>query len=393
MNGETRRETGGGGSQKRMEESEAFHGALYQIEGTAGPPEVEKVYDYYATTAGGLEEVALKDLKARLKGLKQVRMERDRRHGRVFFRYERSPRRLLELRSVENLFALLLEIRGVTVGQPGLLRIAEQVAKVDLAPAIALHDALYGEKPDFWFSLTCTAGRGHRFSASELHQVVQTVLCVKYGLEPEGEGPAYPLHLQVRGKRALFGLQLSERRMRDRDYRRANLPGGLTGSVAYCMALLGRVEGRDVCLDPMCGSGTTLIEAGQAFGPRALVGGDVTPEALDAARINAEAGDQKIGFVRWDAGGLPLKDASVDKLLCNLPYGKKTAHLHPQRQDLLLREFARVLRPGRRAVLLTEDRETMQKALQAPSVPFRLLQRLPVHLRGVNPAIFVLKRE
>ena len=370
---------------------EGVYGGLHQIEGAAKRPAPEKVYGYYATTVGGLEEVALKDLKVRLKAVGRVRVERDGRHGRVFFRYEQSPRRLLALRSVENLFALLAEIRRVTVGQPGLLRIAQEVARVDLAPAVALHDALYGEKPDARFSLTCTAGRGHRFSASELHQVVQTVLCMKYGLQPGEAG--YNLHLRVRGKRALFGLQLSRRRMRDRDYRRANVPGGLAGSVAYCMALLGRVEGRDVCLDPMCGSGTTLIEAGQAFGPKALVGGDVQPEALDAARENARAAGQRVGLVRWDAGRLPLPNASVDKLLCNLPYVKRTAHVRPpERKDVLLKEFARVLCPGRTAVLLTEDKEAMQKALEASDVPFGCLRRLPVHLRGVTASIYLLKK-
>ncbi len=43
--------------------------------------------------------------------------------------------------------------------------------------------------------------------------------------------------------------------LRDRDYRRADVPGGLEGPVAYCMALLAQVKGKDRCLDPMCGGG------------------------------------------------------------------------------------------------------------------------------------------
>ena len=360
---------------------------------TASVRSPKKVYDYYVTTVGGLEEVVLKDLHHRLKGVTQVRMDRGRRHGRIFFHYVRSPGRLMDLRSVDNVYARLAEVGGITVGKPGLQRILERVARLDLAPATALHDVLHGPKDTRKFALTCTAGRDHRFSAGELYRTVRSALHPRYELVPEESEPPYSLHLQVTGSRALLGLQLSIRRMRTRDYRLAGVPGGLEATVAYCMAFLARVESRDVCLDPMCGSGTILIETGLGLAPRTLMGGDVSGEALSAARENAGASAQSVGLTRWDAGRLPLKDATIDKLLCNLPFGKRTTTARHEGTGPLLKEFARVLRPGRTAVLLTEDKDGMRKALGERGAGFDLVQQTPVYLRGVNPSIYVLKRQ
>ena len=220
----------------------------------------DKVYDFYLTTVGGLEEVVERDLRYNLKGLSRTRIDSGGRLGRLFFRYERSPARLLDIRSSERIFAFLGSFRGVTVGQPGLVRIAERVLEADLVPAVALHDILHGPKEEARFSLTCTVSGDHRFSSSEVHQIVQTVMEAKYEVNPEEEGAPYRLHLQVLGKRALFGLELSGP---DAEERQAQVPR----SLAYCMGLLAKVGERDVCLDPFPGDGSLMREIGNAFGP------------------------------------------------------------------------------------------------------------------------------
>jgi len=356
-------------------------------------PSPPKVYDYYATTVGGLEEVVLQDLRNRLRELRRLRVERGRRHGRIFFRYERSPKKLLELRSVDNLFALLAQFQGITTGKPGLRHIAEQVARIDLEPALALRTALHGGGPETACRLICTIGGHHRFSARELRRAVGEALGTRYRIDGEAGGNAHTLHLQVMGKNALFGLQLSRRRLRDRDYRKVTVPGGLEATVAYSMALLAEVEKNDVCLDPMCGSATTLIEAGLGFRPRRLIGGDVSSAALAAARENGSAAGEEIGLVRWDAGRLPLVDASVDAVLCNLPYGKKIAPIQGGVEHALMPELARVARPGRKTVLLAGERTGIDAYLETSPSPFALEQRLRLHLRGVSPLLYVLKRE
>jgi len=366
---------------------------LLHIEGDTRPqPPIEKVRDYYVTTVGGLEAVALRDLKAHLKGLSNVRVEPGSRHGRIFFRYERSPRLLLGMRSVQNVYALLGEIHGVTPGKPGLLRLARGVAGADIVPAVALHDVLHGPKESPWVSLSCTSGQGHRYSASELHQVVQTVVWGKYEIPDRGEGPPYRLHLQIVGRRALFGMQVPLRRMQDRDYRSGTSGGGLDATLAYCMAYLGRVEPRDVCLDPICRDCTTLVEAGLAFGPRLLLGGGAGFSVLAKGAALVAASEQALRLVALHAEDLPVAAGSVDKVLCDL---RGRTPVPDQAQAVLSRyltAFARALKPKRTAVVLVDDARGMNQALSGCSESFTQLQRVPVHLSGRKAWICVLKR-
>ena len=225
---------------------------VLEIENPPLPP-VEKVHDFYVTTIGGMEDVVLRDLREQLKQITQVKVEKGRRIGRIFFRYKRSPQKLLELQSVENVFVLLADFGGVTVGQPGLLRIAKQVGKVDLIPAAVLHDILHGLKDQASFELSCTAGKGHRFSASELHHMVQAVLTMKYDLDPGNE--PYHLHLQVQGRRALLGLRLSHKEQSVRNYRLIQVDGDLPPTAAYCLSKLAQIRKHHVCLDARCGGG------------------------------------------------------------------------------------------------------------------------------------------
>jgi tRNA G10 N-methylase Trm11 len=283
-------------------------------------------------------------------------------------------------------------IHGVTPGKPGLLRLARGVADADIVPAVALHDALHGAKADPWVSLSCTSGKGHRFSASELHQVVQTVMWGQYEIPDRGEGPPYRVHLQVEGRRALFGMQVPLRRMREREYRPGPSGVGLDATLAYCMAYLGRVEKRDVCLDPVCGDGTSLVEAGLAFQPRVLLGGDADISRLASGTALAAASGQPLRLAAFHADALPVAEASVDKVLCDLR-GKTPVAEHAQAVlSRYLTAFARALRPRRTAVVLVDDSRGMDRALSGCAESMTQLQRVPVHLSGRKAWICVLKR-
>ena len=86
---------------------------------------------------------------------------------------------------------------------------------------------------------------------------------------------------------------------------------------------------------------------------------------MDAARKNVRGGRKKPGpdtpsapdIRQWDARKLPLDDASIDKVACNLPFGKQLrasenpAKLYPP----VLAELERVVRPGGRIVLLSSE--------------------------------------
>jgi tRNA G10 N-methylase Trm11 len=124
-------------------------------------------------------------------------------------------------------------------------------------------------------------------------------------------------------------------------------------------------------LDPMCGAGTLLGEArlmlqSNGRGKLNLLGGDVDLDALECASLNLRS----LGggtFCRWDSRRLPLGDQTVDRVLCNLPFGIT----YGAGEDLgwlytrVFKEMRRVLKPQGMAIVLTSEADTARAAAGA----------------------------
>src|SRR5262249_46322536 len=96
-----------------------------------------------------------------------------------------------------------------------------------------------------------------------------------------------------------------------------------------------------------------------------FIGGDIDASHVRAAQANLRQFD--ITDVRsWDARELPLDDASVERIVCNPPFGKQLstpeAILPLYRESV--REMDRVLRPGGKAVLIVMDAKALRAAVE-----------------------------
>ncbi|MCZ4608729.1 methyltransferase domain-containing protein, partial [Streptomyces sp. Lzd4kr] len=119
-----------------------------------------------------------------------------------------------------------------------------------------------------------------------------------------------------------------------------------------------------------------------------LLGFDLDPAARRAARENA--GRLPVTVRRGDAGALPLADRSVDRVLCNPPWGAQVdagGRLagHPERW---WHELARVLTDEGRAVALLPDASSLAHALAVGLSPVHV-QRLG--LFGSRPLLVHLE--
>lgn len=212
---------------------------------------------------------------------------------------------------------------------------------------------------------------------------------------PEGD-------LQLRLRRPPGGgagwealLRLSPRPLGARPWRVCNLEGALNATVARAMAILGEPRPDDVFLNLACGSGSLLIErAAQAPAGR-IIGCDTSAAALACAGENIAAAGfaGAIETYGWDARALMLPPASVDALCADLPFGHLVGShaenilLYPD----ILREAARVARPGAPFVLITHEVRLME-ALLARSTTWAMEEVRRVALGGLHPRIFVLRR-
>jgi demethylmenaquinone methyltransferase/2-methoxy-6-polyprenyl-1,4-benzoquinol methylase len=107
-----------------------------------------------------------------------------------------------------------------------------------------------------------------------------------------------------------------------------------------------KVDASSEVLDVACGTGA-LAEAFRAAGVRRVVGLDYTPEMLSVARQRAKAGAfPAVEYIEGDAMKLPFDDASFDVL--SIAFGIRNVG----DPDRALGEFARVVRPGGRLVVL-----------------------------------------
>lgn len=114
------------------------------------------------------------------------------------------------------------------------------------------------------------------------------------------------------------------------------------------------VKPGEVVLDMACGTGdlTELFAKTQAS---KVVGGDFTPAMLDVARtkqpVNLSAEQAaKVSYIEADAMNLAFPDASFDVI--SIAFGIRNVN----DPALAVREFARVLRPGGRLVILEFER-------------------------------------
>jgi len=113
---------------------------------------------------------------------------------------------------------------------------------------------------------------------------------------------------------------------------------------------LAKITPDDRVLDMACGTGD-LTRALAAKHPAKVVGGDFTPEMLDVARTKrSRPTDDSIEYVHADATALPFEDDSFDVL--TIAFGIRNVSDVPA----ALREFARVLSPGGRLLILEFDR-------------------------------------
>lgn len=151
-------------------------------------------------------------------------------------------------------------------------------------------------------------------------------------------------------------------------------PGVLMPRVARALCNVAGVVPGAVVLDPFCGTAGILLEAGLLGA--CVIGVDAQEKIISGAVMNMEGYDAVSGAFRkqgdpavdytlltGDACRLPLADATVDAVICDPPYGRSAAIKAESLHALYagaFHEIFRVLRPGKKAVVVSE----------APVVPF-----------------------
>lgn len=302
-----------------------------------------------ATAAFGIESV----VKDELKDLGYTITAVD--NGRIHFESDLSgiPRANVFLRCADRVLLKLGEFDALTFDE--LFEGTKALAWEDWIPA-------NGEFP----AAKITSVKSKLFSKSDGQRIVKKAVVERlkaaHGVRVLPEtGARYPIHIQILKDHVTLYLDTSGSGLNKRGYRAYGNEAPLKETIAAALVKLSRWRPHRPFMDPLCGSGTILIEAaliGKNIAPGSkrqfisetwaavpkklwqaarreaedgvndnefrLLGSDIDPRALKQARTNAELAGvtDLVAFQK-----LPVKDISSHKsygvIVTNPPYGER----------------------------------------------------------------------
>jgi 23S rRNA G2445 N2-methylase RlmL len=336
--------------------------------------EKQNRFTYYAQTMPGVEEIAWLEIRQRLSNVSfREYLFAKEQNGIVLFDYDGPPEKLLQLRSTEDVFLEAVSKQKVSRGREDLKQVNTLVHKSESfgrAANTLLRHRKFSHPPTY--RVVSRKYGQHQYRRKDFEMAVLRGIQARYPRwTPVADKAQVEVWANLLGSRLLIGFRLSDRTMRHRYKKRVELPASLRPSMAAAMVFLTKPEADDVFLDPMCGSGTILLERFYSGPSQLILGGDNVPDRVSAARQNMpkpRKGRKKrtISIRQWDARQLPLEDASVDKVATNLPFGKQIG----TRQELdslytaVLAELERVVRPNGLIVLLSSEFDLVKSCIR-----------------------------
>merc|ERR1712062_32347 len=152
----------------------------------------------------------------------------------------------------------------------------------------------------------------------------------------------------------------------------------------------------------MCGGGTISLEGCQ-MGGQFHIGAEIHDMAVSRCRENYSQLVRRnslparpaADFLQWDCLLPCLRDGSVDVLVTDLPFGKRSGSkadnrvLYPQ----TLISMARVVKPNTgRAVLLTQDKTSMFKCAGQFNKFWKINKQMYCNIGGLAALVFLMTR-
>ncbi len=341
-------------------------------------------YECEADVLEGLEDFAYDELSARLG--QRVRFGEPGRPGALRFSYAGDLPALLALHSVAAVYL----VEYFDIPRPKALLGNQQIGQLS-----ALIDTAIKLAPAGAFTSLRLSAAGED---STVLTRLKNELAQRFGLAIAAEEGDLLLRLR-RGTRDSGWevlVRLTPRPLATRAWRVCNFPGSLNATLAHAIAVLTEPAHDDVLLNIACGSGTLLIERLALGQVKQAIGCDTDPAALDCARRNlAVAGvADRVRLEQWDAGAMPLPDASISVIVGDLPFGQLIS-THRQNEEFyprVLAEAARVARPGARMALLTHEVRLLERVATRFTTQWDVLDVLRVRSGGMTPRIVVFRR-
>jgi len=139
-------------------------------------------------------------------------------------------------------------------------------------------------------------------------------------------------------------------------------------------------------LDPMCGTGGFVIEA--SLSGLNAAGVDLYPEVVKGCRANTEAFSPEAHVICGDATNLPFKHDVFDGVATDFPYYQSSKSLFSREtlHERVAEEVCRVLKPGKRAVFVTN--------VDTEFPPLKVIDTYRIRVHGsLTRRVYVLEKQ
>jgi tRNA (guanine6-N2)-methyltransferase len=296
--------------------------------------------------------------------------------------------------------ALALRLRSVhhVIRPVHAFELAGPDPLAEIRAALAALDIAELEAEATRFRVTCHRTGDHPFTSEDVERAAGAGVRDRAWRQVSLRDHEVNVRVDVRERRCTVGVQLTRRTLSER-HERAYLPHiALRSNVAWAMLRLAAPDAKRrpaTLLDPFCGSGTILLEAGSVWPTVRLHGSDTSERSVEGARANLGAnrleGELRIGDAR-DLGAL-WSGHRFDAIVSNPPFGRRVGpHMnHEALFGALLDGMEEVATAGARVVLLVLKRGAFERALSARAA-FRLRHARIIELGGLHPVILLLER-
>ena len=283
-------------------------------------PGAPAVHPLGATCFAGLAPLLARELgRLDATGITPTRL---RNHDYVSFRL--AGKHLHSLRSLRLAEDIFLEVAAARrIERPSDIRtLSGKLNRQTVLDAISLKNAVFpGAKARKRPSYVCFVrqARDHRISRLRISQRVETALAAAFPRWRLND-PADLEFWVFWARAATLALRLSDESFKYRGRPPPRRAAALRPTVAAAMVELAQIDDGHVVVDPLCGTGTLLLEGSLRHPNARFVGSDRSAEAT--ALACQRLGD-RAEIRHCELTALKYAPASFDRVISNLPWGRQ----------------------------------------------------------------------
>ncbi|MCY3839989.1 MAG: methyltransferase domain-containing protein [Gammaproteobacteria bacterium] len=323
-------------------------------------------------------------------GAEIVSSFRVRNFDYVSFRLERA--KIRSVRSVHLLEDVFLEVsRTPRIAKASdVAKLSRRLERAALLESVAFKNDLFtdGKRNRRGRPTYCCFVRQNRDHRVHRKRVSQDVVSSIARLFPRWrlDDPADLEFWVLWADTAVLALRLSDKTLKYRGGRPPERPGALRPTIAAAMVELADVRDGHAVLDPMCGTGTLLLECSRRFPGASLFGSDQSTEAVATAkgRLGGRATIRRCKLEDLDDA-----PGTFDRVVTNLPWGDQTPIRGPVYTTGVSKLLDCVSDDGV-VVLLTSRRDLLEPTLRRFRARWKTTRVL---VQGTWASIYVVTKQ